>query len=194
VVCDPVLRVGSTTAGAGGDGPLPGTAAGSSGGRDAEVGVVELSLLTLLVAEPSDVVPEPPLEDPLPAVGPLPPLTEVSEPEPEVAPVEEPVEVSDETVALPDVSLAVLTEPETVRVPDPELAAVLSDDASTVVVDGAVAIGAGTSEPEVVIGDAPPPLELLTSLGEPLDESASRRPFGESAETIKGVLASVASD
>jgi hypothetical protein len=184
-----VLRVGSV--GVGGDGPLPGTPAGSSGGRDAEAGVVELSLLTLLVSEPPDVVPESP-PDPLVAVDAVPALTEVSEPDPEVASGEEPVGVVDASVALADASLGVVTEPETVRLPDPESAvAVVTDDASTVVAEGAVA--AGASDPEAVIGDEPPPLELLTSLGAPLDESASRRPLGESVETIKGMLASDAS-
>jgi hypothetical protein len=150
-------------------------------------------LLTLVVAELPEGALDPPAEDPLDPAEVVPLATDVSEPEPEVAAGEEPVDVVDETVDPSDPAPSVLTEPETVALVEAELP-VVTVDVSTVAVDGLVATGAGAFDPDVVIGDEPSPLELLTSVGAPLEESASRRPFGADAETTSGVLASVASD
>jgi len=189
-----VLRVESEAPDPGGDGPLPGTDAGSSGGRDAELGVVVPSLPASPVAEPPAVAPTSSPEVPPDPVEPDSALIDASELEPEVA-TDEPSEVVEETIALVESELAVPTVPDTVRSLEPEPIVVdVAVELSTVVFAGAVATGAGALESEdVASGDESPPLELLTSVVEPLDESASRRPFGALTDRTKGVLASVVS-
>jgi hypothetical protein len=138
------------------------------------------------------VAPAPTPEVPLDPVEPVSALIDVSELEPDVA-TDEPSEVVDETIALVESELAVPTVPDTVRSLEPEPIVVdVAVELSTVVSAGAVATGAGALESEgVASGDESPPLKLLTSVVEPLDESASRRPFGALTDRTKGVLSSV---
>jgi hypothetical protein len=191
-VCEPELSVEVEVLQPGGDGPLPGTDARSSGGRHAELGAVALSPLTSVVAAVIVVALDPSPEAPPDPAEAEPVLTDVSELESDAS--SEPSDVVVEAVVPVESALVVVTVPETVSSLEAEL--IVGDatvELSTVVSAGAVATGAGVPVSAVVIGDESPPLELLTSVGEALDESASRRPFGALAETIRGVLASAAS-